>query len=65
MSEKEKRIVTAILKAVKIAPQPKKDYLLGWAEGAASMIEQSIDTKAPAQQAHSGAASSLAEQDSA
>lgn len=35
MSEKEKRIMETIARAVKGASEPAKDYLLGWAEGAA------------------------------
>lgn len=54
MSEQEKKIVTAILKVFKAAPKPKKDYLLGWAEGAASMVDQNISTKAPSQQVRAG-----------
>lgn len=36
MSEKEKRIMETLARAVKGAPESRKDYLLGWAEGAAS-----------------------------
>lgn len=35
MSEKEKKIIVTIAKAVKSASEQKKEYLLGWAEGAA------------------------------
>lgn len=35
MSEKEKKIMETIAKAVKSASEQKKEYLLGWAEGAA------------------------------
>ena len=38
MSEKEKRIMETIARVVKGAPAPTKDYLLGWAEGAASVV---------------------------
>ena len=35
VSEKEKKIMETIAKAVKSASEQKKEYLLGWAEGAA------------------------------
>ena len=35
MSEKEKKIMETIAKAVKSASEQKKEYLLGWVEGAA------------------------------
>ena len=38
MSEKEKKIMETIAKAVKSASEQKKEYLLGWAEGAASVV---------------------------
>lgn len=38
MSEKEKKIMETIAKVVKGAPAPTKDYLLGWVEGAASVV---------------------------
>lgn len=38
MSEKEKKIMETIAKVVKGASETKKDYLLGWAEGAASVV---------------------------
>ena len=37
MSEKEKKIMETIAN-VKGASAPTKDYLLGWAEGAASVV---------------------------
>lgn len=37
MSEKEKRIMETLAKVVKGASGATKDYLLGWAEGAASV----------------------------
>lgn len=37
MSEKEKRIMETLARAVKGASENRKDYLLGWAEGAAAM----------------------------
>lgn len=36
MSEKEKKIMETLARAVKGASESRKDYLLGWAEGAAS-----------------------------
>ena len=38
MSEKEKRIMETLAKVVKGASEQSKDYLLGWAEGAASVV---------------------------
>lgn len=38
MSEQEKRIMETIAKVVKGASAQTKDYLLGWAEGAASVV---------------------------
>ena len=38
MSEKEKRIMETLAKVVKEAPERSKDYLLGWAEGAAYAV---------------------------
>ena len=38
MSEKEKRIMETLAKVVKGAFEQGKDYLLGWAEGAASVV---------------------------
>ena len=38
MSEKEKKIMETIAKVVKGASAPTKDYLLGWVEGAASVV---------------------------
>lgn len=38
MSEKEKKIMETIAKVIKGASAPTKDYLLGWAEGAASVV---------------------------
>ena len=38
MSEKEKKIMETLAKVVKGASAPTKDYLLGWAEGAASVV---------------------------
>ena len=38
MSEKEKKIMETIARVVKGASAPTKDYLLGWAEGAASVV---------------------------
>lgn len=38
MSEKEKKIIETLAKVVKGAPTPTKDYLLGWAEGAAYVV---------------------------
>lgn len=37
MSEKEKKIMAPLARAVKGASESRKDYLLGWAECAASM----------------------------
>lgn len=39
MSEKEKKILETIAKAVKASSERKKDYFLGWAEGAAAMAD--------------------------
>ena len=38
MSEKEKKIMETIAKVIKGASAPTKDYLLGWVEGAASVV---------------------------
>lgn len=38
MSEKEKKIMNTLAKVVKSAPERNKDYLLGWAEGAAFAV---------------------------
>lgn len=38
MSEKEERIMNTMAKAVNSSPERNKDYLLGWVEGAASVI---------------------------
>ena len=38
MSEKEKKIMETIAKVVKYASEQSKDYLLGWAEGAAYVV---------------------------
>lgn len=38
MSEKEKRIMETLAKVVKGASEKTKDYLLGWAEGAAYAV---------------------------
>lgn len=38
MSEKEKRIMETLSKVVKEASERSKDYLLGWAEGAAYAV---------------------------
>lgn len=38
MSEKEKKIMETMAKVVKGASASTKDYLLGWAEGAASVV---------------------------
>ncbi len=38
MTEKEKRILRTLARAVKGASEQSKDYLLGWAEGAAYTI---------------------------
>ncbi len=56
MSEQEKNIMKTILKVVKTAPSRKKDYLLGWAEGAASMVDQIAQAQdATQEQAPAGA----------
>ena len=53
MSEKEKKIMETIAKVIKGASAPTKDYLLGWAEGAASVVcgpllpEQAAAERAP------------------
>ena len=50
MSEKEKKIMERIAKVVKGASAPTKDYLLGWAEGAASVVcEQPLPEQAAAE----------------
>lgn len=38
MSEKEMKIMETIAKVIKGASAPTKDYLLGWVEGAASVV---------------------------
>lgn len=38
VSEKEKQIMETLAKVVKEAPERSKDYLLGWAEGAAYAV---------------------------
>ncbi len=38
MTEKEKRILETVAKAVKGASEQTQDYLLGWAEGAAYAV---------------------------
>lgn len=45
MNEKEKKIMETLAKVVKGAPESRKDYLLGWAEGAASMSASSFPAK--------------------
>lgn len=50
MNEKEKKIMETLSKVVKGAPESRKDYLLGWAEGAASMSANDL----PAQTASGG-----------
>ncbi len=55
MTEQEKNIVKTILKLAKAAPSRKKDYLLGWAEGAASMVDQITQAQNAAQQPPAGA----------
>lgn len=52
MSEKDKKIMETLAKVVKGAPEGRKDYLLGWAEGAAAM-----SAVAPPGQKPSGGAS--------
>ncbi len=39
MTSQERAIVVAFLKALKELPESKKEYLLGFAEGAAAMQE--------------------------
>ena len=38
MSEKEEKIMKTLAQVVKGAPERSKDYLLGWAEGAAFAV---------------------------
>lgn len=38
MSEQEKRIMETLATVVKGASEQTKDYLLGWVEGAASVV---------------------------
>lgn len=38
MSEKEEKIMKTLARVVKGAPERSKDYLLGWAEGAAFAV---------------------------
>lgn len=38
MSEKEQRIMETLAKVVKGSSAQNKDYLLGWVEGAASVV---------------------------
>lgn len=38
MSEKEKKIIETLAKVVKESTERDKDYLLGWAEGAAYAV---------------------------
>lgn len=40
MAEKEKQIVQAMADAIASLPDEKKEYFLGFAEGAAAMAEQ-------------------------
>ena len=40
MAEKEKQIAQALADAIAVLPEEKKEYFLGFAEGAAAMAEQ-------------------------
>ena len=40
MAEKEKQIAQAMVDAIAILPEEKKEYFLGFAEGVAAMAEQ-------------------------
>ncbi len=39
MTKQEKRIMQSLLEAFRVLPESKKEYLLGFAEGAAAMQE--------------------------
>lgn len=45
MSEKEKRIMETLAKVVRESSERNKDYLLGWAEGAAYAVSSSQQTE--------------------
>lgn len=47
MSEKERKIMETLAKVVKGASAPTKDYLLGWAEGAASVVCSPLTVERP------------------
>ena len=44
MSEKEKKIMETLARVIKNSPAQTKDYLLGWAEGAAAVICERQDS---------------------
>lgn len=43
MSDKGKKIVKSLAEAVKVLPDDKREYLLGFADGVAAMAEKKQD----------------------
>lgn len=50
MPEKEKRIAQALADAYNAVPEAKKEYLIGFAEGVAAMLEHSRATNQQAKE---------------